>query len=148
MRTQHLSLLPLYFAVSAACSKVEQPPPPPAREEPARVQPAPVQPAPAAKPASPAPAALVRVAADKVCMMNDHFMGVPQIPVPVDGKTYYGCCPMCERKLREQPDTRFGVDPVSKKRVDKAGAVIGKLESGKVLYFETEQTFRAYQQQT
>jgi YHS domain-containing protein len=108
------------------------------------------QPAPE-RPRSPAPAGpvvLQRVDATKVCMVNDHFMAAAQIPVAVEGKTYYGCCPMCERRLREQPDSRFGIDPVSKKRVDKAGAVIGKLESGKVLYFESEQTFRAYQQQT
>jgi YHS domain-containing protein len=103
----------------------------------------PVAPSAAAK-----PAVLERVDATKVCMVNDHFMAAPQIPVAVEGKTYYGCCPMCERRLREQPDSRFGIDPVSKKRVDKAGAVIGKFESGKVLYFESEQTFQAYQKRT
>jgi YHS domain-containing protein len=90
----------------------------------------------------------VRVEAQKVCMINDHFMAAPQIPVSVEGKTYYGCCPMCEQRLRTQPDSRFGIDPVSKKRVDKASAVIGKLESGSVLYFENEQTFNAYPQRS
>jgi YHS domain-containing protein len=115
----------------------------------------------AAPPAAPVPATpqtassrpsaattLVRVQPEKVCMINDRFMDAPQIPVAVEGKTYYGCCPMCERRLREEPNSRFGIDPVSKKRVDKAAAVIGKLTNGEVLYFENEQTFGAYQQRT
>lgn len=88
--------------------------------------------------------ALVRVDAEKVCMINNQFMNKAQIPVAVEGTTYYGCCEMCEKKLREQPDSRYSVDPVSKKRVDKAKAVIGKLKSDEVLYFENEQTFAAY----
>jgi YHS domain-containing protein len=102
----------------------------------------------AASPAPSAQSALLRVEAQKVCMINDRFMNAPQIPVAVEGKTYYGCCPMCERRLREEPDSRFGIDPVSKKRVDKATAVIGKVASGQVLYFESEQTFNAYQGRT
>ena len=31
-----------------------------------------------------------------VCMVNNAYMGMPQIAVPVNGKTYYGCCDMCE----------------------------------------------------
>jgi hypothetical protein len=35
---------------------------------------------------------------------------------------------------------------VSKKRVDKAAAVIGKLRTGEVLYFESEQTLDRYRE--
>ena len=122
------------------------------KEAPARAHPTPEpprsEPAPEVSKTTPARGPLLRVEAQKVCMINDRFMSAPQIPVVVEGKTYYGCCPMCERRLRDEPASRFGVDPVSKKRVDKAAAVIGKLESGAVLYFESEQTFGAFTQKT
>ena len=119
------------------------------KEQPtATAQSSPEPPVPASSTTRATPVSLVRVDAQKVCMVNDHFMNAAQIPVAVEGKTYYGCCPMCERRLREEANSRYGIDPVSKKRVDKAAAVIGKLQSGKVLYFENEQTFRTYQQQT
>ena len=31
----------------------------------------------------------------QVCFINDRYMGKPQIPVSVEGKTYYGCCQGC-----------------------------------------------------
>jgi YHS domain-containing protein len=89
-------------------------------------------------------AAVERVEASTVCMMNDRFMNAPQIPVKVDGKTYYGCCPMCEERLKTDASIRTAIDPVSKRRVDKATAVIGKLQSGKVLYFESEDSLRLF----
>lgn len=87
---------------------------------------------------------LVKVAAANVCMANNRHMTEPQIAVVVDAKTYYGCCPMCERRLRDDPKARSATDPVSGRPVDKALAVIGKLRDGRVLYFESDQTFAAY----
>lgn len=87
---------------------------------------------------------LQRVPADKVCMMNNTVFPTPQIAVPVDGKTYFGCCEMCKGRLAVDPTVREAVDPVSGKTVDKATAVIGALPDGKVLYFESEKTFAAY----
>ena len=37
--------------------------------------------------------------ANLVCMVNDRYMGVEQIPVQVEGRTYYGCCEMCKTRL-------------------------------------------------
>ena len=34
---------------------------------------------------------------DKVCMVNDRFMGVAQIPIEANGTTYYGCCEITEK---------------------------------------------------
>jgi YHS domain-containing protein len=79
-----------------------------------------------------------------VCMVNDHFMGSPQIPVPVGDKTYYGCCEMCEGKLQADPSVRLGIDPVSKRPVDKALAVLAMDGTGKIFYFESEESLRAY----
>jgi YHS domain-containing protein len=90
---------------------------------------------------------LQRVATANVCMMNNTVFPKAQIPVAVDGKTYFGCCEMCKGRLAQDPTVRQAVDPVSGKSVDKATAVIGALPDGKVLYFESEKTFAAYQKQ-
>lgn len=89
--------------------------------------------------------ALQQVPADHVCMVNDTHFPTPQIPVPVGGKMYFGCCEMCKGRLASDTVVRSAVDPVSGKTVDKASAVIGALPSGKVLYFETESNLSAYQ---
>lgn len=79
-----------------------------------------------------------------VCMVNNQYMGKPQIPVTVEGKTYYGCCEGCKGRLARDPAARQAIDPVTKKTVDKATAVIAKTESGSTLYFENEQTLAQY----
>lgn len=93
-------------------------------------------------------AALQRVPADHVCMVNDKYFADPQIPVPVGTKTYFGCCEMCEGRLASDVGVRTATDPVSGNAVDKADAVIGALASGKVFYFESEQTLAEYQERT
>lgn len=79
-----------------------------------------------------------------VCMVNNQFMGRPQIPIEVDGRTYYGCCEMCKGRLGSDPSSRVSTDPVSGNTVDKATAVIGRVGDGRTLYFENDQTFAAY----
>ncbi len=77
-------------------------------------------------------------------MVNDQFMRVPQIPVPVDGKTYFGCCAMCKGRLEKDVQVRLGIDPASKPPVDKANAVMARTASREVLYFENEDSLRSY----
>jgi YHS domain-containing protein len=89
--------------------------------------------------------AITKVEAKKVCMVNDALFQKDQIPVEVEGRTYYGCCQMCKKRLAEDAAIRASVDPVSGEPVDKAAAVIGALEDGSVLYFENEENFEAYQ---
>ena len=98
----------------------------------------------AAASAPPAPGALTRVEASKVCMVNNQYMEVEQIPVSVAGKTYFGCCAMCKTKLENDEGVRNAVDPVSGARVDKATAVIGRDASNRVHYFESEATMRRF----
>ena len=81
---------------------------------------------------------LTKVETKNVCMVNEHDMGKPQIPVEVEGKTYYGCCAMCKKTLAENATARVAIDPVSGKQVDKATAVIAAQEDGRVFYFENE----------
>lgn len=104
-------------------------------------------PAPTATTAEPpsAPAGLVRIEGpSRICMVNDRYMDKEQIPVVVDGKTYYGCCAMCKEKLETNAAVRGAIDPVSGKPVDKASAIYARNEDGKVFYFASEDTLRKY----
>jgi YHS domain-containing protein len=87
---------------------------------------------------------VVAVESKNVCMINDRSMANEQIAVEVEGKTYYGCCPMCKERLVKDEASRFAVDPVSGKKVDKAKAVIGALPGAKVLYFESKENLERY----
>ncbi len=95
-------------------------------------------------PATAKAAELRKVDSDKVCMVNNKFMGSPQIPVPHENKTYYGCCQMCVERIQKDATFRTAVDPVSGKQVDKAKAVIGADAANDVLYFESEANLKKY----
>ena len=83
---------------------------------------------------------------DKVCMVNDRFMGVEQIPIDVEGTTYYGCCQGCVDKLQKNIDNvRFGSNPINDVKVDKANAVIVQDKSkGSVYYFASKQDAQSF----
>jgi YHS domain-containing protein len=90
---------------------------------------------------------LTRVETKTVCMINEHAMGKDQIPVEVEGRTYYGCCDMCKKALTTDATKRVAVDPVTRKQVDKATAVIASQQDGRVFYFENEENLARYNQQ-
>lgn len=79
-----------------------------------------------------------------VCMVNDTYMGKAQIPVQVDGKTYYGCCQGCVSRLKGDRSLRYAKDPVTGREVDKAAAFIAAKPDGTTLYFESSETASAY----
>lgn len=82
---------------------------------------------------------------NEVCMVNDAFMGKEQIEVIHDGKKYYGCCKMCEKRIPEEEAVRMAIDPVSKKLVDKSGAIIAITgDNGEVSYFENDESYKAF----
>jgi YHS domain-containing protein len=83
---------------------------------------------------------LTRVESKTVCMVNEQAMGKDQIPVVVEGKTYYGCCEMCKEALATNAEKRTAVDPITGNKIDKATAVIARQEDGHVFYFESEET--------
>jgi YHS domain-containing protein len=89
--------------------------------------------------------ALKRVETKKVCMVNNQVFEKDQIPVAVQGKTYYGCCEMCKERLAKDAQARTATDPVTGKKVDKATAVIAAQPDGSVLYFESEKTLEQYE---
>jgi YHS domain-containing protein len=88
---------------------------------------------------------LKRVETKKVCMINNQIFEKDQIPVEVQGRTYYGCCEMCKERLANDAASRTAVDPVSGKEVDKAKAVIAAKPDGSVLYFESEESMEKYE---
>jgi YHS domain-containing protein len=89
-------------------------------------------------------ASLRKVEVKKVCMVTNRVFAKDQIPVAVQGKTYYGCCEGCKQTLANNPAARMAVDPVSGNTVDKATAVIGARPDGSTLYFENESNLKKY----
>lgn len=81
----------------------------------------------------------------KVCMINNQVFEKDQIPVQVEGRTYYGCCEMCKERLAKDAAARTATDPVTGKPVDKAKAVIAAKPDGSVLYFESKETMAKYE---
>jgi YHS domain-containing protein len=133
----------LLVLASVACEQKTTPTPGAA---PASSPLASASPAQSAASATAAPAHGLTLVRDRnlVCMVNDQYMGVAQIPVSVADKTYYGCCPMCKGRLEQDAAVRVAKDPVSGVPVDKSTAVIARAPSGGVLYFESERTLAQY----
>lgn len=84
------------------------------------------------------------VEAKKVCMVNEQVFERDQIPVEVNGRTYYGCCEMCKKTLAENATKRVATDPFSGNEVDKAVAIIAADENGSVYYFENADNLEKY----
>lgn len=84
------------------------------------------------------------VEAKMVCMMNDKVFDKEQMAIEIEGKTYYGCCPMCKEMLGKDPSKRAATDPVSGNKVDKATAVIGADTHGMTYYFENEENLHKF----
>ena len=141
--TRPLSTALLVACLSLACSPQASATAEPEQPAAPALAPEPVAEAPASEPA-PTAAAVTRVEPSLVCMVNNQFMGKAQIPVEVEGKTYFGCCDMCKTRLAKDPESRAAVDPVSGAKVDKAAAVIGREPSGAVVYFENEANLQRY----
>ncbi len=81
-----------------------------------------------------------------VCMMNNKYQGTEQIPVAVEGKTYYGCCAGCAGTLQNNPKVRTATDPYSGETVDKADAfiVLKSEDTKEVQYFKSEKNYEEY----
>jgi len=91
-------------------------------------------------------AGLIRIASSNSCMGSNQAQGKAQNYAIFDGKAYYGCTDMCIANLRQNPGFRYGRDPVSGKKVDKARAIVGARKNGQLLYFETEENFLSYRE--
>ncbi|MFB3147111.1 MAG: hypothetical protein ACE10J_00415 [Thermodesulfobacteriota bacterium] len=87
---------------------------------------------------------LTEVDSKYVCMVTNQLFVKEQIPVELEGKTYYGCCEMCKAKIKNNPQSREATDPVSGKKVDKAEAVIGATTDGSIYYFESAENLAEF----
>lgn len=89
------------------------------------------------------PALGEQVPNDFVCMVNDAYMGRLQFEVPFEGKMYYGCCDMCKERIPKDESVRYAIDPLTKKKVNKADAYIVLIgNNGEVVYFENEENYK------
>lgn len=79
-----------------------------------------------------------------VCMGTDQVPGKAMIAIELDGKTYYGCCPKCNERLRSDKGERRAIDPLSGEAVDKADAFILEGPGGIALYFQSAETAEKY----
>ncbi len=85
------------------------------------------------------------VPSNLVCMVNNQYMGVEQLVVDFEGKTYYGCCEMCQKRIPTEPKVRVAIDPYSQEEVNKAEAVIAVTgERGEVSYFANKENYKKY----
>lgn len=77
---------------------------------------------------------------NQVCMVNDAFKPAEQIPVIVNGKTYYGCCQGCVDALKTNDLARTTTDLATGERIDKATsvAILKPGSKEQVLYFANE----------
>lgn len=83
-----------------------------------------------------------------VCFVNNKYLGKEQIPVEVDGKTYYGCCQGCVGNLKKNRAPRYATDPLTGNEVDKSSAfiVLKPNANGEVLYFASEENYLKFKE--
>lgn len=87
---------------------------------------------------------LEKVESQYVCMVNNRLFPNEQIPVEVEGKTYYGCCEMCKGTLANHSESRMSEDPFTGSKVDKAQSVAAADPEGKIYYFENEKNLKEF----
>ena len=97
--------------------------------------------------ASPQMVQMEIVPANRVCMTQNDVYPREMIPVPHDGKTYYGCCEGCVKGIQDEPEKYiWAIDPISGGRVDKAKAVILSV-NGKAVYFSSKENAEQFMAQ-
>ncbi|MBI5587009.1 MAG: hypothetical protein HY889_01430 [Deltaproteobacteria bacterium] len=94
--------------------------------------------------AGPASAWLKRVSPDEVNMVTNRREKKKQDGVKIDGKTYYGTGAGYAQTLLKNHSLTRAADPFTNRPIDKADSVIYSDASGRVHYFETEETFRSF----
>lgn len=87
-----------------------------------------------------------RLPAELVCMVNDGYVGIKQFPVPIKDKIYYGCSESCVDRIQDSDEFRYGIDPLTKEKVDKVGAYIVRESdiTKAVFYFKSKENYEMY----
>jgi hypothetical protein len=84
---------------------------------------------------------------NKICMVDDIYQGdYPTLPLALNNGTYYGCDAKAINSLTTKSELRTSIDPVNHRKIDKASAIVAihPKHDGKVLYFESIETFNQY----
>jgi hypothetical protein len=86
---------------------------------------------------------------EKVCMVTDKYVGVPQIPVILGfedfgKKIYYASSDYGAYKLKHDYFIRHTYDPFTRISVSKADAIVAVDGDGKVYYFHSFDTFSLF----
>lgn len=92
----------------------------------------------------PASGWLTRVKRDEVNMVTNRFEGKKLAATNMDGKTYFTAGDVYAKNLAANPSTRFAKDALTDKKIDKAEAATYADASGRVYYFESEDSFRNF----
>ncbi len=82
---------------------------------------------------------LLRVDPTQACMSGDAYTPSKLLSVNIEGNTYYYCNEESSSRFTEDASVRYSIDPISKKQVNKATAIIGRTRRGKLYYFESEE---------
>lgn len=92
----------------------------------------------------PASAWMMKVKPGEVNMVTNRHEKKTQEEIRLDGKVYYGSGQGMAWNMTQNPSIRFSKDPVTNKTIDKAEAVIFADASGRVHYFESENSFQSF----
>ncbi|MEO7989290.1 MAG: hypothetical protein ABI663_07095 [Chryseolinea sp.] len=84
---------------------------------------------------------------ERICMASDIYLEEQLIKVPSGNKMYYACSEHCVHQLSID-SVRFSIDPITRKKIDKAFAVVSLHpdKTGKIIYFESKASFEKYRQ--
>lgn len=94
--------------------------------------------------AGPASSWLARVSPDEVNMVTNRYEKKKQDAIKIDGRTYYGTGEGYAFTLLKNHSLTRASDPFTSRKIDKSGALIYSDASGRVHYFESEDTFRSF----
>ncbi|MBP9855589.1 MAG: hypothetical protein KBD53_12040, partial [Candidatus Omnitrophica bacterium] len=80
-----------------------------------------------------------------ICMKDDKYRGMEQVPFEINGRTSYGCCHTSAAYLQAEA-LRYSADPLTGEAVDKADAYIVLKPDGTngVLYFKSIENYSKY----
>ncbi|CAG0985499.1 hypothetical protein GPROT1_02599 [Gammaproteobacteria bacterium] len=87
---------------------------------------------------------LKKVNAEEVNMATNRHTGEKQAAVSIDGRDYFAAGDGYAAALQMNAASRVAVDPYTNKKVDKASASTYADASGRVFYFESENSYREF----
>ncbi len=87
---------------------------------------------------------MTRVSANEVNMVTNTLERKPQSEIVINGKKYFAEGTGYAFTISQNPSICFANDPLTNRKVNKAEAVIYADASGRVFYFESENTFKDF----